>query len=318
MQNANQVEQFAGQRILAMDPRSEKISRSCPACHGSSSLNLGVKNELQIVSCRDCGSLYTPYSPWYSSAYYYVDYYEHGNLVEPPFVVQRLEEISEAFSPYRQKNRLLDVGCGAGTLLEVARRKGWNTQGVDVSASAVAHVRSLGFDVFQGELQEAHFEEAAFDVVTAAELLEHLFEPRAALKEIARILRPGGLLWTTTPHARGLSARMLGLKWGIVCPPEHLQLFSVNGLRRLLKETGFREVRVTTAGANPRELWHGLRRPRELANQPAVETFDRVAESYRLNEALTKNYARRILKSTVNGVLNFSSLGDSLKVLAVR
>ena len=41
------------------------------------------------------------------------------------------------------------------------------------------------------------------------------------------MLRPGGLFWTTTPHARGLSARVLGLKWRCIWPPEHLQLFSV-------------------------------------------------------------------------------------------
>ena len=71
-----------------------------------------------------------------------------------------------------------------------------------------------------------------FDVVIASEVLEHVLDPHAMLVEILRVLRPGGLLWATTPHGRGISARLLGLEWSNVCPPEHLQLFSVAGICR--------------------------------------------------------------------------------------
>ncbi len=54
---------------------------------------------------------------------------------------------------------------------------------------------------------EAAFPSEHFDVITAAELVEHLCDPQALLHEVARILRPGGLFWMTTPHARGLSGR---------------------------------------------------------------------------------------------------------------
>src|SRR5512134_1920235 len=138
---SEQIEEFAGQQLLAMDPRSEKTVRNCPACDSSRASEVGIKNELDIVRCNECGSLYTPYSPWYSSARYYFDYYNPRNPVEPAWVVKRLEEITADFSSYRQTNRLLDVGCGAGTLLNVARAGGWNAQGVDVSESAAEHVR---------------------------------------------------------------------------------------------------------------------------------------------------------------------------------
>jgi SAM-dependent methyltransferase len=212
---------------------------------------------------------------------------------------------------------LLDIGCGAGNLLQAARKNGWNAQGLDVSAGAVQHVRSLGYEVFEGELQDAAFPAQHFDVVTAAELLEHLIDPRPLLQEVARILRPGGLFWTTTPHARGLSGRMLGLKWRCVWPPEHLQLFSIRGLTKLLRDAGFRQLRIQTTGGNPVEIFHAMGAAKS-APKTVDQHFDRVTTSYRLNEAMMQSRSRRVLKNTVNSFLNLSRLGDSLKVFAVK
>ena len=312
------LEQSPSQWILSEDPRIEKTQRACVACGSAQARPLGVKNEFEMVSCRDCGSVYTPYSPWYSSALFYTGFYLNADELSPPaFVNTRLEEITTQFAPYRQNNRLLDIGCGAGNLLQAARKNGWNAQGLDVSAGAVKHVRELGFEVFEGELAEAAFPAEHFDVVTAAELLEHLFDPRPLLQEVARILRPGGLFWTTTPHARGLSARVLGLKWRCVWPPEHLQLFSVRGLTQLLRDAGFQELRINTTGGNPIEIFHAMGGAKS-APKTVDQHFDRVTTSYQLNESMMKSRSRRVLKNTVNGLLNLSRLGDSLKVFAVK
>src|SRR6185503_8982568 len=187
MQTSEKIEAFAGQRILAEDPRTEKATRACVACGSSEAQKLGVKNELEIVCCRRCQTLYTPYSPWYSSEYFYLGYYLKPEEVDTPaFVKTRLAEITADFTPYRQTNRLLDIGCGAGNLLEAARSHGWRAQGLDVSSQAAKHVRTLGFEVFAGELHEAAYPSEQFDVVTAAELLEHIFDPRSLLQEVAR------------------------------------------------------------------------------------------------------------------------------------
>ena len=300
-----------------MDPRAEKTLRACAACGSSESRPLGVKHGFSLVVCRKCATVYTPYSPWYSSEFYYETYYKDESLSPPPFVQTRLEEITAEFAPYRQTNRLLDIGCGAGNLLMAARKNGWNAQGLDVSSNAAKHVRGLGFEVFHGELHEAQFPAGHFDVMTAAEFLEHLPEPRLVLAEIARLLRPGGVLWTTTPHARGLSARVLGVKWRCIWPPEHLQLFSAGGLKSLLHDVGFRRIRVQTTGGNPMEILHAMGGKKD-APRTVDQHFDRVATGYQLNESLMKSRPRRALKNILNGVLNLSRLGDSLKVFATR
>ena len=318
MQSQEKAEAFAGQRLLAMDPRAVKTLRACVACGSNDAQPLGVKNELEIVSCRNCATVYTPYSPWYSSEHYYdQSYYPEESLAPPPFVQTRLDEITKEFSGYRETNRLLDLGCGAGNLLLAARKNGWDAQGLDVSPNAVKHVRELGFEVFQGELQKARFPSQHFDVITAAEILEHLTEPRLLVQEVSRLLRPGGLFWTTTPHARGLSARVLGLKWRCIWPPEHLQLFSAGGLTTLLRDVGFRDIRVRTTGGNPIEIVHAMGK-RKDAPKTQDQQFDRVLTGYQLNESMMKSRPRRAVKNIVNGMLNISRLGDSLKIFAVR
>ena len=137
-----------------------------------------------------------------------------------------------------------------------------------------------------------------------------------------RILRQGGLLWATTPHSRGVSARILGADWTCVSPPEHLQLFSIRGIKSLLEKAGFKRVQILTQGTNPFEIIHRLRgkdnsRNQEL-DQGAEESFNRVDTSYQLNQALSSSLPRQTVKNLLNEVLNLTRLGDSLKIWAIK
>ena len=291
--------------------------RPCPACQETETQALGIKNELPIVCCRRCATCYTPYSPWYTSESFYDVFYAPGKFVEPEFVHRRAAEITAKFSAYRQTNRFLDIGCGAGTILRAAQGCGWQAQGIEVSETSVARVRELGFDVFHGEVQDAGYPSEHFDVITAVELLEHLVDPGIVDNEAARLLRKGGLFWATTPHGRGISARLLKLKWSVISPPQHLQLFSVAGLRILLQRAGFRHITIRTEGGNPFEILHALRPKTRDATTPD-ENYDRVSGSYKLNQAFTKTRYRQYVKQVVNGCLNLTRMGDSLKVFAQR
>jgi len=202
--------------------------RVCPACEQQAAFSRGQKNNFEVFSCRTYATLYAVENASSNQREDYDSYSTPENLTVPAFINRRLDEIVSTFEPYRKNNRLLDVGFGAGSFLEAAARSNWQALGVEVSQTAVEHVRERGFEVFCGELGKAAYPDDYFDVIIASEVLEHVPYPRALLEEIVRVLRPGGLLWATTPHGRGISAMLLGLGWSTVCPPEHLQLFSVN------------------------------------------------------------------------------------------
>lgn len=291
--------------------------RGCPACHNPESAELGEKQKFLMLSCKNCRSIYSSYLPVGDEARDYSDYYTESNLTIPEFILKRLDEIISDFQPFFSGGRLLDIGFGAATLLKVAKDKGWETFGVEISASAIEHARKLGFKVFHGELSEAKYPDNYFDVITASEILEHCPQPEFLLNEVIRILRPGGLFWATTPSAKGLSFQLTGLDWTTICPPEHLQLFSKKGIRLMLKEAGFSKFEIQAYGFNPLEVINTYRN-RLRRNNSENNFFYRVETGYALNEGLTKSPVRQKIKNLLNGTLNFLSLGDSLKIKAIK
>jgi SAM-dependent methyltransferase len=160
---------------------------------------------------------------------------------------------------------------------------------------------------------DVRFQDAAFDVVTMIELLEHVQEPTRFLAHAAQWLRPGGLLYITTPNAGSLNCRVLGLSWSTVSPPEHLVLWTVGALRRALAPAGFVPFRVRTEGCNPSEILVRLRPSRSRAGP-----VDRNQTALALSEAFSRSRLRRAMKAVLNSGLSASRLGDTIKVWAVR
>ncbi len=290
---------------------TEKTHRPCPACGKRDGRHLGAKNGFEMYSCRACRSLFTDRVPRDEEEENYDEYYTESNLTVPDFIMQRLNEILTGFEPYRQTNRILDIGFGAGSMLDAAKDLGWEVYGLEVSRPAVEQARARGYNVFHGALKDSGHPTHFFDVVTASEIIEHLPDPEADLKEIARVLRPGGLFWGTTPSAQSLSFKILKLDWSVLSPPEHIQLYSKAGARLMLTKAGFSQVRFKTYGLNPSEIVNHYR------NRPATsEGFSRVDSAYRLNESLTKSPFRKLVKTSLNGILNILQKGDSLKIYA--
>lgn len=259
-----------------------------------------------LCDCTRCSTLYVPGVPDAEQGEDYEAWYGPAQLDIPEFVHGRLDEIVADFRPFRTTGRLLDVGFGAASLMEAAARAGWTPEGVEVSIRAVAHARSLGFEAFHGTLEEAAYPTGHFDVVAASELFEHVDDPQALATEMSRVLRPGSLLWATTPHGRGISARILGLDWHVVHPPQHLQLLSLRGAREMLHLGGFHDVQLATRGTNPYQLLHGRRPSSEVPSSRAV------------NERMRSTRGRRLLLRAANAGLRATRLGDSLKIRAIR
>src|SRR5206468_4159142 len=109
--------------------------------------------------------------------------------------VSRVERLNEG-----RKGRVLDIGCGPGLLLRQFQKAGWGVQGTELSASASAHAReTLRLPVHTGDLASAHFADHHFDSVILWHVLEHVPQPEDLLAEVARILRPGGILLAGVP-----------------------------------------------------------------------------------------------------------------------
>jgi len=150
-----------------------------------------------------------------------------------------------AIIPYRGDGRTLDVGCGPGQVLGTLRDHGWDTYGVDFSPIAVEYARrQRGLNVTLGDLLQAGYKDAFFDVVLFNHCLEHVYNPIETLREVYQILKPGGLLPINIPNASSFEAWLFGEYWTQWSPPQHLHHFTKQIMRRLLTLTGFHSVQI--------------------------------------------------------------------------
>jgi SAM-dependent methyltransferase len=162
---------------------------------------------------------------------------------------EKAERLLPLVEKHAARGRLLDVGCAYGFTLEVARERGWDVAGVEPAAAVAGETaRRLGVRVDR-DLFGARLPGAAFDAVTLWDVIEHLPDPRAALLEVARILRPRGICSIATPDAGSLAARVLGARWEErMKMPEHIYFFDRPSLAALLRACGFEPLEWTTVG----------------------------------------------------------------------
>lgn len=131
--------------------------------------------------------------------------------------------------------RVCDVGSGHSL---VAMAGPWNFQlsACDRDGEAISRLRAEGVDARVGTAEEPPFPPASFDAVFAGEIVEHLAEPKVALRRWVELLRPGGRLIVTTPNRRHLLARVRGYE--LVENPEHLFEWDLVELRRAIRQAG--------------------------------------------------------------------------------
>ena len=147
----------------------------------------------------------------------------------------------------RKPNSYLDIGCGDLKYLDVMRGQGiapCNLYGLELDAAVVERARACGYSVFQERAETAASIPAdAIDVVTMFHVIEHVADPGAVLRSVARWLTPDGILVIETPNTAAQDARLFRRRyWGGYHIPRHWHLFTPEGLARLLSQTGFQPV----------------------------------------------------------------------------
>lgn len=156
------------------------------------------------------------------------------------------ERIDADLVPLGPGKRILDIGCGNGKFLHRMKESyGCEVEGLDFSAGAVeAARRNYGLPVRRGTLEDAPFEPASFNAVTAWWYLEHVPDPFDSLTRMSSFLGPGGCLVIGVPNSRSLAAKVFGSRWYHLDCPRHLYLFTPKSMRLLLEKAGLRLERI--------------------------------------------------------------------------
>lgn len=297
---------------------------ACPLCGDARFEALAEMRRVELVQCAACDAVFTPKVPTLRELMEHYEGYPRAAKVDSPISRRAREVWLDQFEPYRRTNRFLDVGCDIGLLLNQARGRGWETYGTEFTDEAVAICEANGHRLHKGLLRDADYEPESFDVVVYTEVIEHINNQREEFARVLELLRPGGLLYVTTPNFDSLSRRVLGDRWTVIDYPEHLVYFTPVTLRRFMASAGFEEVNLESSGVSVSRLLSSFRQPAEsvaAANDDAPRAADtpRLERDIRADELIRGAMANSAIlggaKTLVNRVLHHAALGDSIKAM---
>jgi SAM-dependent methyltransferase len=210
-----------------------------------------------VFACRQCGSEFLAPRPseedlpaFYPSHYH--AYHDDHSALAKSLVSMRSRQRA---TYYRKlcggvKSSIFDVGTGDCRHFKALEEFGdFKFAGVEINKDIFAKARALGYDVTLGTLESMDISDhrGRYDVVSMNHVLEHVVEPRLMLSRALELLRPGGYAIGQLPCNTSWEARIFGRYWAGYHYPRHLQMFSRTGLKRLLDETGFVDVKVIPA-----------------------------------------------------------------------
>ena len=197
----------------------------------------------RYVRCKNCRFIYV--NPIEEVSRINGGYSKMGNTDAPIIRGSRLRAAKSQLGligKHKSGETLLDIGCGEGFFLSNAAKAGYTTKGIEISRDAAEYAgREFGLDVEAKPFEELQFPENYFDVVTLWQVLEHVPYPLVVLKEAHRILKPDGLLATSTPDIESILARIFRRKWWNL-RRLHINQFTAKTLTDMLKRAGFNNV----------------------------------------------------------------------------
>ena len=229
----------------------------CPGCQANAWRYLTRKNAYAVFRCRTCSTLSVGSSQGIPAAIYNKEYFSgathgHGYVDYDADKAAMRDVFLSYFALFKRyginKGKLLDIGAATGYFVQLALEQGFRASGIEISDYAAELGRQKGLDVATGTLRSVELPSSSFDVITLFDVIEHVEDPEADMQRVASLLVPNGFAIINTPDASSTYARLLGSKWHLIVPPEHLYCFSRRGFTQLLERVGLKVVLMTTIG----------------------------------------------------------------------
>jgi len=277
----------------------------CPLC-GSSGGQLwlrtpdrfhGRHEEYALLRCPACSLVWLSNPPRQEDMnQHYTEAYDRRISASGQNSLIRWVHRKAALAPYKQSGSILDLGCSSGAFLQSLPAADWQLYGIEMSAeSAKEAQRKTGANVFVGEIDQAGFPPASFDVITCFDVLEHLYEPRRVMAKVAEWLKPGGIFYVLVPNIDSAEARIFGTYWHGLELPRHLFHYSPASLTFLAESAGLSQVSLETrrnpaVGTSLRYVWDDVFRAGGIERTPAA---------YRHEPSLPWRAARKFVRMTV-------------------
>ncbi|MCX7696560.1 MAG: class I SAM-dependent methyltransferase [Bacteroidales bacterium] len=284
----------------------------CPICDSSELRPLKKYQNHHLTRCKKCRFVFSQQIPSFDELKIFYEQYSYTeNYYISPITLKRYQEWLKKLEKFRLYNRILDVGCGNGIFLLVAKNLGWETYGIELSKVAVDITRSKGITVFEGTLNDHLSFLPQMDIIVSIETIEHTSFPATEIADMYKILRKGGALIITTPNFNSITRRILQNKHPDILFPEHLSYFTPNTLKKLLKANSFSIQRLTTTGIS-------ITRIKNILGKENENPFTEQSQDEKVRRFFEKTFILQYFKKIINSLLTLLRLGDSVFVLAIK
>ena len=296
----------------------------CVSCKGEKIKLWGKKNfhytesanhkEFDIYRCESCGTGFLnrpPAMQWLQAIYQYSGQALTQAITLEDVLVKETEFPNCKLDAERMSDKAdwfnvsgfgkaLDIGSGFGFYTQALRKLGYRTVSINPGEYENDVFRNLNGDEPLAMMFEDYESTELFGVVMMSQVLEHLLEPDRAIKKVAGLLAPGGVLACAVPNYDSFLVKLLGTKDNAcLWVPEHVNYFSEEGLRALMERNGFRVVKVEQITRIP---FNALSRRLRLKGMPAAMA-DAVVSIFEVPFA---------------GLMNFFGLGIYINCYAVK
>ena len=203
------------------------------------------KDKYHLVQCANCHLVFlnpqpadTDLEAFYPQEYFSQEEDKFRASLPRFMILDKTKEISR----FKDRGKLLDVGCGQGWFLQKMQNLGWEVRGIDLSARACELTsEKIGKEnVFKGDLFSVNLPQGYFDVITLWHVIEHSRDPVHALKRTRTLLKEDGILFICCPNFGSWLRIIFRDKWFQLSAPHHLTHFTADTLKLALKFSGFK------------------------------------------------------------------------------
>jgi len=237
--------------------RTREIPAACILCGRSPHYLVHQRGAWRYFQCNDCGvvslhprppvdELLTSYDTYLPDQ---ADEIARWEKMTGPVVETAATLVSD--HKHSDGARLLDIGCGYGFFLKKMAQRGWAVEGIEVSRAGREYAtKTLGLSIHSTPLEDMALPKEHLDVVTLFYVIEHVHDPGRMLREVFRILKPGGMVLLRWPHSTPV-VKLLGPfanRFDIYHTPYHLYDFNPRAMQQLLEKSGFRDVQNMIGG----------------------------------------------------------------------
>ena len=242
-----EIEKLLENNTWQMETNS--IEEFCKICRKKTKITTDFKKDgYKFIECSNCKiKTLQPFPSEKKLRNHYSTRQKLGNYKQAnaKFRISSLKQVfdklrNEVVFSKNKKPSILDVGCFDGEFLDLAKKAGWQTYGIEYMTEP-GQIAAKNHKIFIGRIEDFSSKNK-YDIITAIGLIEHLQQPYHFFKFIQNHLDNNGICLIQTPNYESWICKILGKKWFCYSAPEHTFYFSKSSLMNLMKSYGFQEA----------------------------------------------------------------------------